>query len=116
MVLFRHIENKEVVLEDINNFILLTEKLYPKDINRYLFGYSFGATFSTLISTTKESYFNGMVLLAPALQLNLDKYSFWLKFRIFAKLFPSLKIIPVKGNYIITNKKKLQKMIIQWHQ
>jgi alpha-beta hydrolase superfamily lysophospholipase len=62
-----------------------------------MLGYSFGATFATLISTGKENYFNGMILLAPAFKLNLDKYKFWLKFRVFAKLLPTLKVIPVKG-------------------
>jgi alpha-beta hydrolase superfamily lysophospholipase len=100
----RHIENKEVVLEDINNFILLTEKLYPSTVNKYIFGYSFGATLSMLTSSVRENYFNGMILLAPALKLNVAKYKYWLKLRMFAKLFPSLKLIPVKGNLLVIQK------------
>jgi acylglycerol lipase len=107
VLIYRHIENKEVVLEDINSFILLTEKLYPKELSRYIFGYSFGATISTLVTEiTKENYFNGMVLIAPALELNLAKYKYWLMVnKYLAQLFPRLRLIPVKGKYAFKSRK-----------
>jgi alpha-beta hydrolase superfamily lysophospholipase len=94
-----YLENKDVIVEDIRNFIKITENEYPEDKlkNKFVFGYSFGALFANLISLEKKDYFNGMVLLAPPFYME-NKYNFWIKIANILKFFfPTLPLVKIKG-------------------
>jgi acylglycerol lipase len=95
------LENQKVILEDINNFISITENEYNNEtsINKFIIGYSLGGLMANLICLEKTNYFNGMILIAPAFHGEAEKkYSFWVKFaRVLNKVAPSLSLLKIKG-------------------
>ena len=93
-----YLESGKVVLQDINNFIKITEKEYEgKTPNKFILGYSFGGLLANLIALEKKDYFSGLILLAPAFHSDEGKYSFWIKIgRILNFIAPSLPLTHIK--------------------
>ncbi len=94
-----YFESKETILDDINNFINLTESDYSdKTNNKYILGYSFGGLFANLITMQRPNYFDGQILLAPAFFSDSSKYSLTIKVaRLINYVYPSLPLIEIKG-------------------
>ncbi len=92
-------ENQNIILQDLNKFIDLTEKDYiDKTSNKFVLGYSFGGLFANLLCLQRKDYFNGMILLAPSFNGDNKKYSFWIKLaRVLNTIAPSLSLVKIKG-------------------
>lgn len=93
------LENRQIITEDINNFIKLTETEYAdKTPNKYALGYSFGGLFANLIAMERKDYFSGLVLLAPAFHTDDNKYSFSIKIaKILNSIYPTLPLVDIKA-------------------
>jgi acylglycerol lipase len=92
-------ENKEVMTDDINKFISLTESEYSnKTKNKYILGYSLGGLLSNLVTLSRPDYFNGMILLAPAFYADTTKHSNIIKIaRMLNYVCPTLPLIELEG-------------------
>ncbi len=95
-----YFENMKVIVEDFINFINITQKFYKyKTDNKFILGYSFGGLYANLICLEMKNHFNGMIMLAPPLSIDVRQYEFWLKVgNIIRNIFPSLPLIKIKCN------------------
>jgi len=91
-----------VMLDDLLNFVNITKKEYKEDIPMFLCGYSLGGYLSVELSIKMENYFNGVVLIAPALAHDSAKKPFNMFalniFKFFNRFFPTLKLFWFRGN------------------
>jgi hypothetical protein len=84
-------------LEDLSNFIILTEKLYS-DVNKYVLGFGLGAPLASLISTQKENYFKGLVFLNPTYGIDSGDNNKWSKLvNLVGSFITSINIIKCKS-------------------
>lgn len=96
-------ENKDILLEDISNFIKLTQTEYSKITqNSFIFGYSLGGLLANLIALQKADYFNGLVMISPPMDFDHEKYDKWIGVtRFLNKYFPKFGLISTKGKLLI---------------
>lgn len=97
------------MLDDLIRFIDETEKLYPDNKNRFVLGYSLGGLYTNLINLKKPNYFNGMILLAPAVQFDFTKNKYLIPIaQLLNRIYPKLGLfytreVPSKHKEIIEN-------------
>lgn len=93
-----YFEDMNVILEDYKNFINTTESMYKdKTDNKFVLGYSLGGLFSNIISLAMPHHFNGMIMIAPPLSIDVKQYDFWLKVgNVLRNIFPSLPLVKLK--------------------
>lgn len=93
------LENMDTVLNDMKNFIKVSEKEYAeKTPNKYVMGYSFGGLFANLLALAKPNYFNGSVLIAPSF-LDFGKYDKYIKIaKLINKIYPTFGIVKFKAD------------------
>ena len=94
-----YFENKDIIQNDIDNFINMTESEYSsKNISKFIIGYSFGGLFANLTALARPNFFNGAILLAPALHNDSSKYTFWIKIaRALNFIHPTFPLVNIKG-------------------
>ena len=87
------------MLEDVNNFINLTYgKYFEKTMNKFIIGYSLGSVLAFNTAVNKKDFFDGVVMIAPPIILDVKENTFKYYFLSFLNIiFPGLPFMPLKS-------------------
>ena len=92
------IENFTDSVTDMLEFIKLLDEIYDKDIPRFYCGLSLGGVIGYMLGLRIPDYFKGMILLAPALQVNDHMKPILTISKYFCCCLSSLPPMPVDPN------------------
>ena len=81
-------------------------KYFEKTMNKFLIGYSLGSILAFNTAVNKKDFFDGLVMIAPPIILEVKESSFQYKLlSILNRIFPGFPLLPLKSKFSSKNKK-----------
>lgn len=82
-------------------------KYFEKTMNKFLIGYSLGSVLAFNTAVNKKDFFDGVVMIAPPIILEVKESSFQYKLLSFVnKIFPGFPLLPLKSKFSSSSKNK----------
>lgn len=81
-------------------------KYFEKTMNKFLIGYSLGSVLAFNTAVNKKDFFDGVVMIAPPIILEVNESSF--KFKLLSllnKVFPGFPLLPLKSKFFLLKMK-----------